>query len=445
MAVGAVVSGAAKALGAAAGKVARGAAVRKAKQKSGGLLGLFAMLAALLLVATAIPVGLLGIAIFGGISAFAVVGGETDPNAPGAGGLGGTIPGCAVLRPVGEVDPTTANGTWSAEQLGNARIIIELGRGLDWAALSDPQSSTSLPPAVAWPTRDTATVPVRAVQIALMTAMQESSLVNLNHDDDAVNPDGSIADGGGLFQQQVSQGWGTWEQITNPAWSTGRFLFSLANLEGWEALDPWEAAHRVQRNDRATDYQRWWDGGDAATLMSRFLDTSSCATWPMSQPYNLTSGFGPRNISVPGASKWHPAWDFANGTGNGTVYAMRPGTVTMLHGPANGLGITDPETGAEVQYLHMEPGTEKVALGDTVQVGQELGPMGNFGVSGGHHLDLRIYAPRVGGQPRVTDSLTHTEDLTTVALAGYVHPQEYASLFGLTLCPPEWCNSNGIK
>lgn len=440
-----MIAGAAKALGSVAGKAARSMAARKATQKSGGLLGLFAVVATLLLVATAIPVALIGITIFGSISAFAVVGGETDPSGPGTGGIGGTIPACAVLRPVSEVDPSTTNGTWSAEQLGNARVIIEQGRRLDWAVLSENLSPVQLPPVRDWPTREPSSVPVRAVQITLMTAMQESSLINLDHDDDATNPDGSVADGGGLFQQQPSQGWGTWEQITNPSWATGRFLFALANLDGWETLDPWEAAHRVQINDRASDYQKWWDGGDAATLMSRFLDTSSCATWPLSQPYNLTSGYGPRDVTVPGASSWHPAWDFANGTSTATVYAMRPGIVTQIHGPANALGITDPDTGAEVQYLHMEPGTEKIALGDTVEVGQEIGPMGNYGVSGGHHLDLRIYAPRVPGVPRSTDTLTHTEDLSSAALAGYVHPQDYASLFGLTLCPTDWCNSNGIE
>lgn len=440
---GAAVSAAAKALGSAAGKAARGAAARKAQKKSGGLLGLFAMIATLLLVLTIIPVVLIGVVFSVGISSFAVVMGEKDPA--GGSQIGGTIPACAVLRPASAVDPVTTNGTWSLEQLENARTIIDVGRDLDWLAFTDEQSQHLLPPVGDWPTKTVATVPVRAVQIALITAMQESSLTNLDHDDDAVNPDGSIADGGGLFQQQVSQGWGTWDQITTPSWSTARFLFALAKVNGWADLSPWEAAHQVQRNQRATDYQKWSDGGDATTLMSRFLDTSGCAAWPLSQPYNLTSGYGPRNISVPGASKWHPAWDFANGSSSGTVFAMRPGTVTTIHGPANTLGITDPETGAEVQYLHMEPGTEKVALGDTVAVGQELGPMGNHGVSGGHHLDLRIYAPRVAWSPKPTDALTHTEDLTGDARAGYVHPQEFASLFGLMLCPQEWCNTNGLN
>jgi murein DD-endopeptidase MepM/ murein hydrolase activator NlpD len=229
--------------------------------------------------------------------------------------------------------------------------------------------------------------------------------------------------------------------VTDPAWATGAFLYALGGIEGWAEMDPWEAAHRTQGNRYASDYQRWWEDGDAGDLLSRFLDMSECATLPVDPPYYMTSGWGPRDTGIPGASRWHPAWDFDPGACGQPVYAMRPGEVVMVGGgAANNLGIVDPDSGAQLQYLHMPPGGELVGLGDQVDAGEQIGVIGDYGV-GGCHLDLRIYAPRVLGESRITDDLTHTEDLTDEAQSGYVHPNEYAGLFGLDLCAPENCTN----
>lgn len=136
--------------------------------------------------------------------------------------------------------PVQEVGSWEGEQLVNAAIIMNAATALK--------------------------LPVKAQVIGVMTAMGESSLVNLNHDDDATNPDGSTADGGGLFQQQVSQGWGTWEEVTHPPTASRIFLEALIELEGWEAMEPTIAAHKVQGNDDPYHYERFYT--DAVDVVS---------------------------------------------------------------------------------------------------------------------------------------------------------------------------------
>ena len=84
----------------------------------------------------------------------------------------------------------------------------------------------------------------KAVVIALATAMQESTLRNLDHGD---------RDSVGLFQQRPSvkdgkgkPAWGTKEQCQNPVYATGKFAESLfkTNFENKSVTD---AAYGVQR------------------------------------------------------------------------------------------------------------------------------------------------------------------------------------------------------
>ena len=101
----------------------------------------------------------------------------------------------------------------TAEQVGNARVIAQVAhdRGL----------------------------PDRAVVIALATAMQESRLRNLDYGD---------RDSLGLFQQRPSQGWGTPEQVQDPAYAAGKFYDHLVQIPNWENGDLSLTADAVQRS-----------------------------------------------------------------------------------------------------------------------------------------------------------------------------------------------------
>ncbi|MFD8615702.1 hypothetical protein [Streptomyces sp. NPDC059513] len=82
-------------------------------------------------------------------------------------------------------------------------------------------------------------MPERAVAIAIATAIQESTLRNIDHGD---------RDSVGLFQQRPSQGWGTVAQIMDPVYSAGEFYDHLAEVPGYSRLPLTVAAQRVQRS-----------------------------------------------------------------------------------------------------------------------------------------------------------------------------------------------------
>lgn len=126
---------------------------------------------------------------------------------------------------------TTSTGVadLNAEQIGNARTIIGVGKG---AGISD-----------------------QGIKIALITAMQESTLQNLSW---------GHSDSLGLFQQRPSMGWGTAAELQDPAQSSRLFYGvafganpGLAQIQGWESMAPAEAAQAVQRSAYPDAYAQW--------------------------------------------------------------------------------------------------------------------------------------------------------------------------------------------
>jgi cell wall-associated NlpC family hydrolase len=90
-----------------------------------------------------------------------------------------------------------------------------------------------------------------AARIAVMTAMTESRLENLNH--------GNL-DSLGLFQQRPSQGWGTPAQLMDPKYATTAFVRRLLSVPSWQHIAPWVAAQAVQHSADAngSNYERNW-------------------------------------------------------------------------------------------------------------------------------------------------------------------------------------------
>lgn len=80
----------------------------------------------------------------------------------------------------------------------------------------------------------------RDILIALMTAMQESGLRNLNYGD---------RDSLGLFQQRPSQGWGSPSQVMNPQYASRKFFEGLMKLGSRRNnMSLTQAAQAVQRS-----------------------------------------------------------------------------------------------------------------------------------------------------------------------------------------------------
>ena len=111
-------------------------------------------------------------------------------------------------------------------------------------------------------------LPERAIVIALATAMQESTLRNLDYGD---------RDSLGLFQQRPSQGWGTPEQVQDPVYAAGQFYDRLVRVPGWDTMRLTEASQLVQRSAFPELYQQHEPLAAALTVALRSDDrTRNC-------------------------------------------------------------------------------------------------------------------------------------------------------------------------
>lgn len=92
--------------------------------------------------------------------------------------------------------------------------------------------------------------------IGVMTAMGESSLVNIDHGDLA-GPDSR-----GLFQQRANGAWGSYSDRMTPYIAATHFFDKLVAIPGWQSLTPTEAAHEVQVNADPDHYAKYWPGAE---------------------------------------------------------------------------------------------------------------------------------------------------------------------------------------
>lgn len=122
--------------------------------------------------------------------------------------------------------------------------------------------------------------------------------------------------------------------------------------------------------------------GGAAPAGTHVKPTDPAAT-------TMSSGFGPRDGTQ------HQGIDFAGQVGT-PIYAFTDGTVREA-GPADGFGnwiiVDHPIDGQTVStvYGHMFDDGVLVSVGDTVTPGQEIGRIGNNGISTGPHLHFEVW------------------------------------------------------
>jgi hypothetical protein len=136
-------------------------------------------------------------------------------------------------------------------------------------------------------------LPTAAQTIGVMTAIGESTLRNLDHGDNAINPDGTIADSVGLFQQQ-ERGYGPLADRMDPFKAATAFFTRLMGVPGWQTMEPTLAAHAVQINADPNYYTPFYApataivqglistggagacaiGGDAVQLAQQLVDAA---------------------------------------------------------------------------------------------------------------------------------------------------------------------------
>ena len=122
-------------------------------------------------------------------------------------------------------------------------------------------------------------LPSRAWLVALATAMQESTLRNIDYGD---------RDSLGLFQQRPSQGWGSPAEVTDPQYSARKFYDALQGSGNWEAKPVTKAAQDVQRSAFPNAYSKW--EGLAAQLVGTIADVpdpSGCGSGSASLPVGV--------------------------------------------------------------------------------------------------------------------------------------------------------------
>lgn len=144
------------------------------------------------------------------------------------------VPGPAPVNPEdppGGTNPVMPDlpekvGPYEGEQVLNAGYVIKAGQDMDLDAHS--------------------------ITIGVMTAMGESSLINLDHGDEA-GPDSR-----GLFQQRDNGAWGSYEDRMNPTIASTNFYKALIKVPDYLDLEPTIAAHKTQGNADPYHYRPHW-------------------------------------------------------------------------------------------------------------------------------------------------------------------------------------------
>ena len=124
--------------------------------------------------------------------------------------------------------------------------------------------------------------------------------------------------------------------------------------------------------------------------------------WPFPTGVPITSGFGPRRVAGCGfCSTYHRGLDFNPGAGF-PIQSVTAGVVSFVSVSNSGLGnhviVDHVVNGQKVQsvYAHMKYGSIKVAQGQQIAVGQQIGAVGSTGASTGAHLHFEL---RLDGVP----------------------------------------------
>lgn len=296
--------------------------------------------------------------------------------------------GCGNGRAVDPNDTLPRVSGLAEEQVRNAAIIIQVGQEMK--------------------------IPPRGWVIGVATALQESWLINLpflgsRNDHDSI----------GLFQQRPSQGWGTPEQLSDPAYQTRKFFAKMIGIPQWQLLPLTVVAQKVQVSAYPNAYAKHEPlasetidaltggasraiGADLALRCAAAGDiTASGWTVPAQGP--ITSGF--RTPTRPS----HNGVDI--GVPKGTpVRAASAGVVIVAVCNAHIGGATyscDVDGGLFVQgcgwyveilhannvitrYCHMKQ-RPFATVGQYVAAGDVIGLSGSSGNSTGPHLHFEVH------------------------------------------------------
>jgi len=284
--------------------------------------------------------------------------------------------------PLPQVQPLTE------EQVRNGAIIIHVGQEMK--------------------------VPPRGWVIGVATALQESWLTNLpdlgpRNDHDSI----------GLFQQRPSQGWGTPEQLADPAYQSRKFFEKLVKIPNWLTLPLTVAAQQVQVSAYPDAYAKH------EPLASRVVDALTggasraagaevalrCAAageiaasgWTIPVRGPITSGFRtperPNHNGVDiGVPKGTPVHAAAAGIVLVAMCNAHVGSVAYSCDRDGGVWVQG--CGWYVDILHADRVITRychmmirpyVHVGDSVSAGEVIGLSGSSGNASGPHVHFEVH------------------------------------------------------
>lgn len=305
--------------------------------------------------------------------------------------IGGAVPAPSAAP----ASTTSGYGNWTAEQVGNATTIVDVGARMQ--------------------------VPRYGWVIAVATAMQESGLRNLGDLGDRNDHDSR-----GLFQQRPSQGWGTPEQIMQPEYAATQFYQHLRKVKNWQVMSLTDAAQAVQRSKYPNAYAKWQPEAEKlVTAITGTTDTVdgcvadiSTSGWTDPAPgASVGSGFHtPKRPS-------HDGVDLIAARGT-PILAAAAGTVIHMECDRTELGYYCDRDGGSgdrpggcgwyvdirharnviTRYCHMQT-RPLVSEGDKVAASQQIGIVGSTGHSSGPHLHFEVHLGS-RGSPTATDPIT---------------------------------------
>ncbi|SDS83896.1 M23 family metallopeptidase [Microterricola viridarii] len=262
--------------------------------------------------------------------------------------------------------------------------------------------------------------------IALMAALTESTLRMLTnptaHPESASYPNdgvGSDHDSLGLFQMRSASGWGTVADLMDPEYQARAFFGGpsgpnagsprgLLDVDGWQFIDPGEAAQAVEVSAYPDRYQNYQPVAEAIiTALTQPTSTKPSAAGVTVQEtsrivfplpagtYTGTDSFGWRTDPVTGAQAFHAGSDLAAPAGT-PILAVADGIVGFAgqRGSYGGLIVIEHTVaGGPVAsyYAHMYDDGILVAVGERVAAGQHIGDVGSAGKSTGPHLHVEIH------------------------------------------------------
>lgn len=253
-------------------------------------------------------------------------------------------------------------------------------------------------------------LPLSAQIIVVQAAIGESTLRAIDYTD-AVGTVNGVAITIGILQQDES--YGPRADRLDVAKAGHAFLSRLKDVQGWESLAPSIAIHRVQRNADENHYTKFRSqavqvvealsgvkvaGGECSAPGGSVIGEVK-GHWANPLPGSVvTSPYGPRpGMLDPLGRAFHFGLDLSHPAVAGTEVAATDMKITVATDVDGGTGAGTHVKGISLDrkftlsYSHMEPGSLRVKVGDTVAAGTPLGTEGASGNVTGRHLHFEIF------------------------------------------------------